>query len=289
MVRKLKREGVYKIYRKLKNKGVYKINMDIDIIELSERKARFVLSGVPAAFANALRRSILAEVPVLAIADVNIYDNTSVLFDEQLALRLGLIPLKADTKRYVLPEECTCQGQGCPLCQVSLTLSAEGPKVVYSGDMISTDPDVRPADATVPIVELKEKHKVVVESIARLGTGTGRSHSKWQAGIASGYKNMPVLTVGECDGCGKCIELCPRNILKLSGDKVSVTDVIECSMCRICEEACDMNSISVSYDPESFVMTFETSGSTTAAELAIEATESIKKRAGQLGEILNTF
>ena len=47
--------------------------MDIDIIELSERKARFVLSGVSASFANAIRRSILAEVPVLAIDDVNIY------------------------------------------------------------------------------------------------------------------------------------------------------------------------------------------------------------------------
>ncbi len=261
--------------------------MDIDIIELSERKARFVLSGVSAAFANALRRSILSEVTVLAIDDVNIYDNTSVLFDEQLALRLGLIPLKADTKKYVFPEDCTCQGQGCPLCQVSLTLSAEGPKVVYSGEMVSTDPDVRPAEATIPIVELKEKHKVVVEAIARLGTG--RSHSKWQAGIASGFKNMPVITIGDCDQCGRCIEVCPRSILKPNGDKVKVADVIECSLCKLCEESCDMDSISVSYDPESFVMTFETSGSMTAAELAVEAADTIKRKAEQLGEILNTL
>jgi DNA-directed RNA polymerase subunit D len=261
--------------------------MDIDIIELSERKARFVLSGVSASIANALRRSILSEVPVLAIDDVNIYDNTSVLFDEQLTLRLGLIPLKADTKNYSFPEECSCKGQGCPSCQVSLTLSAEGPKVVYAGDMVSTDPGVQPADTTIPIVELKEKHKVVVEAIARLGTG--RKHVKWQAGIASGYKNMPVVTIGDCDGCGKCIEACPRDILKLNGDKVKVTDIIECSMCKLCEKSCDANVIKVSYDPESFVMTFETSGSTTAAELVIDAAESIKKRAGQLGEILDTL
>ncbi|MCX9010514.1 MAG: DNA-directed RNA polymerase subunit D [Candidatus Methanoperedens sp.] len=261
--------------------------MELEIIELSERKARFVLSGVSAAFANALRRSITSEVPILAIDDVNIYDNTSVLFDEQLALRLGLIPLKADTTKYVSPQECKCEGQGCPLCQVSLTLSAEGPKVMYSGDMISTDPDVRPAEATVPIVELKEKHKVVIEAIARLGTG--RSHSKWQAGIASGYKNMPAITVGECDQCGECIKACPRDILELNGNKVEVVDIIDCSICRLCEEACDMNAIKVSEDPESFVMTFETSGSTTAAELAVQAAGSIKKRAEQLGEILETL
>ncbi len=261
--------------------------MDIDIIELSERKARFVLSGVSAAFANALRRSIISEVPVLAIDDVNIYDNTSVLFDEQLALRMGLIPLKADTGKFVFPAECKCEGQGCPSCQVSLTLSAEGPRVVYSGDMVSTDPDTRPAETTVPIVELKEKHKVVVEAIARLGTG--RSHSKWQAGIASGYKNMPVITIGDCDMCGECIKVCPREILKLNGDKIKVVDVIDCSMCRLCEKACDMNSIKVGEDTESFVMTFETSGSMTAAELAVQAADSIKKRAEQLGEILETL
>ena len=261
--------------------------MDIDIIELSERKARFVLSGVSAAFANALRRSIISEVPTLAIDDVNIYDNTSVLFDEQLALRLGLIPLKADTTRFTFPAECKCEGQGCPSCQVSLTLSAEGPKVVYSGDLVSTDPDVRPTEATIPIVELKEKHKVVVESIARLGTG--RQHARWQAGIASGYKNMPVITIGDCDLCGECIKVCPRDILKINGDNIKIVNVIDCSLCRLCEDACDMNSIKVSDDPESFVLTFETSGSITAAELAVEAAESIKKRAEQLGGMLEAL
>lgn len=261
--------------------------MEIDIIELSDRKARFVLSGVSAAFANAIRRSILSEVPVLAIDDVNIYDNTSVLFDEQLALRLGLIPLKADTKKYIFRKECKCEGQGCPLCQASLTLSAEGPRVVYSGDMVSTAPDVSPAEAIIPIVELKEKHKVVVEAIARLGTG--RQHSKWQAGVASGYKNMPIITFGDCDFCEECIKVCPRNILELNGSKVNVTDIIECSMCRLCEKACNMNSIKVSESPDSFIMTFETTGAITAAELAVEAVSSIQKRASQLGEILETL
>lgn len=261
--------------------------MDIDIIELSERKARFVLSGVSSSFANALRRGILAEVPILAIDDVNIYENTSVLFDEQLSLRLGQIPLKTDIKSYTLPDDCACKGAGCPQCQVSLTLSAEGPKIVLSGDMVSTDPKVVPTDATIPIVELKEKHKVVVEAIARLGMG--KNHSKWQGGVASGYKNMPVITIGDCDGCDKCVEVCPRHILKLNGDKVKVKDIIECSMCRLCEEACEMDCIKVSSDPESFVMMFETTGALTAKELAREAANGIKKRAEQLGEILNVL
>ncbi len=261
--------------------------MDIDIIELSERRARFILSGVSASFANALRRSILAEVKVMAIDDVNIYENTSVLFDEQLALRLGLIPLKTDNKSYVLPEECSCKGQGCTLCKLSLTLSAEGPKVVYSGDLVSTDPQVHPVDTTIPIVELKEKHKVVVEAIARLGIG--RKHCKWQAGVASGFKNMPVITIGECDYCGNCVEKCPRNILAIEGNKVKVVNVIDCSLCRLCEEACDMDSIRVSSDPQSFVMTFETTGALKATEIALEAAGSIKKRAEEINTIIEAI
>lgn len=257
--------------------------MDIDIIELSERKGRFVLSGVSASFANALRRSMLAEVPVLAIDEVNVYDNTSILFDEQLALRLGLIPLKSDNS-YTMPEECSCEGEGCASCQVSLTLSAEGPRMVYSGDLVSTDPKVCPADPTIPIVELKENHKIVVEAIARLGIG--KKHAKWQAGIACGYKNLPVITIDECDLCEKCVEACPRNILKINGNKLHVVNIMDCSLCKLCEEACDTESIKVKEDPECFIMSFETSGAMTAAQLVEEAINNIKKKAIQLNKIL---
>ena len=261
--------------------------MDIDIIELSERKARFVLSGVASSFANGLRRSILAEVPVMAIDEVNIYENTSVLFDEQFALRLGLIPLKAPRNTYVLPEECTCNGVGCVSCKVSLTLSAEGSRVAYSGDMVSADPLVEVADKKVPIVDLKDRHKVVVEAIARLGTG--RKHSKWQAGIAAGYKNMPIITIGDCDYCGGCVEVCPRNILKIDDGKVKVINLIDCSLCGMCEEKCGMHSIKVTSDPNSFIMTYETTGAMTAAEIAIEAMGDIKKRAEMFSQIVDAL
>lgn len=142
--------------------------MDVDIIELSDRKIKFVLSGVSPAFANSLRRSMIAEVPSLAIDDVNIYENTSVLFDEMLALRLGLIPLKSDLELYVSRSECDCEG-GCPRCQVSIMLSVEGPKIVYSNELKSADPKVAPVDDNTPIIELKEGQKVVLEAVARLG------------------------------------------------------------------------------------------------------------------------
>ena len=146
--------------------------MKLEILELNDRKARFVLTEVNPAFANGLRRAMLSDVPKMAIDYVDIYDNTSVLFDEMLALRLGLIPIKTDPDKFELQSECDCKGAGCALCQVTFTLSAEGPCMVHSSDMKSSDPETVPADDTVPIVELKEGQKIVLTAVARLGFGT---------------------------------------------------------------------------------------------------------------------
>ena len=260
--------------------------MNVEIIELGDRKARFVLSGVTHAFANSLRRGMLAEVPTLAIDYVNIYDNTSVLFDEQLALRFGLIPLVTDLDSYVLPSECKCGGEGCPICQVSLTLSAEGPKVVYSTEMVSTDPAVMSADA-VPIIKLAEGQRISVEAIAKLGTG--HDHAKWQAGVACGYKNVPRITVSEeaCDACGICVDACPRGVLAIADDLVEAVNERACSLCRLCEGVCELDAITVETYPDSFMCTAESDGSMPVSELVIRSADNIKDRAEALDESLS--
>jgi DNA-directed RNA polymerase alpha subunit len=60
----------------------------------------FDLVGVDAPIANALRRIMIAEIPTMAIERVNMYDNTSIIQDEVLAHRLGLIPVQADPNQF---------------------------------------------------------------------------------------------------------------------------------------------------------------------------------------------
>jgi len=250
--------------------------MDIDVLELSDTSARFVLSDVTTAFANALRRIMISEVPKMAIDSINIFENTSLLYDEQIALRLGLIPIRTDLGSYILRSECKCKN-GCPSCQLSLTLSVEGPKVVYSSDLVSKDEKSVPVDRKIPIVKLKEGQKLVLEAIARLGTG--KEHVKWQPVVACGYKNRPKVTIFEkCNDCGKCVEVCPRGVFEVKGNKAKVKNEIECSLCNLCLEACETKSLKVSTDKRSFVFQFETDGSMSADKVILQAVDLLKDK-----------
>jgi len=168
--------------------------MKIRIIDKSPMRIKFVLEDSNPAFANALRRVMKNEVPTMAIEDVDFEENTSGLFDEVIAHRLGLIPLTFDKKTYNMKEDCKCDGKGCSRCTVTLVLEKQGPKIVKAGDMKSTDESVRPADSNIPIVELLEGQRLKLEATAQLGLGS--EHVKWQASHV-GYSFRPVGFKGD--------------------------------------------------------------------------------------------
>lgn len=270
--------------------------MQIEFASLDDSLARFILSGASPAFANAFRRAMIGEVPTLAIEDVRIYNNTSALFDEMLAHRLGLIPIKTDLSSYSTQAKCTCGGAGCPGCTVTYTLSAEGPRMVTSNDLIPQDPKAVPVYDNVPIVKLIKGQTLVLEAKAVLNTG--REHAKWQPTLVCGYKNHPVVTISDiCDACGNCVDECPRKVLAVSGKKVEVVKgkLPDCSMCKLCEKAClasgigDEPAIRVSAEPDRYIFVVEGDGSLPVKEIMNRALLYIKDQSdeleSQLGEI----
>ena len=103
--------------------------MKIKILSRKGDTIRFVAEGITPAFANALRRIMISEIPVLAIEWVDFRENSSILFDEVIAHRLGLLPLKFDPEKMNFTEDCRCEGKGCPSCQVAFSLEKAGPSV----------------------------------------------------------------------------------------------------------------------------------------------------------------
>jgi DNA-directed RNA polymerase subunit D len=270
--------------------------MEIQFSSIDDSLARFTLAGASPAFANAFRRAMIGEVPTLAIDDVRIYDNTSAFFDEMLAHRLGLIPLKTDLSTLTTQEKCACGGAGCPGCMVTFTLSVEGPKTVLSSDLISQDPHATAVYDNIPIVKLAKGQKLVIEARATLNTG--RVHAKWQPTLVCGFKNHPVVSISEaCDACGMCVEECPRNVLAVRGKKVEVIEgkLPDCSMCRLCERAClasgigEEPAITISAEADRYIFVVESDGSLPVKEIMNHALQYIRDQSDelerQLGEI----
>ena len=160
------------------------------------------LKDIPLQYSNALRRLCLNGVPVFAIDTVDIIENSSVLPDEGLAHRLGLVPIKTDLSRFNEPSKCDCQSEtGCSNCRVMLVLDSgdtDVTKAIFTDELTSEDDSIKPASDKIPIVQLAAGQRVKVECYARLGRG--REHAKWNASniatlVETDKENERILTV----------------------------------------------------------------------------------------------
>lgn len=240
--------------------------MDIELIELFPNSIKLILSDMSLAFANAIRRIALADVPSLVIEDVYVLRNTSPLFDEFIAHRLGLIPLKYDAEALELNfrGECDCGGIGCNLCTVTLTLSKESDTqsiaVVYSGDLISSQEGVEAISPSIPIVKLGPNQALEFECMAQLGTG--KEHAKWQPVSAIGYQEFPIPQIDskKCTNCLACIDACFAGVYQKVGEEVQVANPLNCTLCNHCLDYCEPDAITIKRDSTKVILSFETNG-----------------------------
>lgn len=163
----------------------------VELLEKGDERISVKFKNVPREYVNALRRLAISEVPTLAIDDVVMIDNSSVVHDEAVAHRLGMIPLRTDLKRFVMPHDCDCKSTlGCSKCRVLLVLDSEATertRIVTSGELKSEDEEVKPVSNEIPILTLAPGQKVKFEAYARLGNG--KSHAKWQPTSSAVVKN----------------------------------------------------------------------------------------------------
>ncbi|BDQ31472.1 MAG: DNA-directed RNA polymerase subunit D [Nitrosopumilus sp.] len=174
----------------------------LEVISKDNHKIAIKLKGIPLQYANALRRVCLNGVPVFAIDTVDIIENSSVLPDEGLAHRLGLIPLKTDLNRFNEPSKCDCKSEtGCSNCRVMLVLDSgdsDVTRTILSNELSSEDETVKAVSDKIPIVQLAPGQRIKIECYARLGRGT--EHAKWNSAnistlIDTDKENEKVLTV----------------------------------------------------------------------------------------------
>ena len=151
----------------------------MEIVKKTDEKIMIRLDANES-LANSLRRSV-SEIPTLAIDEVEIYKNDSALYDEIVAHRFGLVPLKT---------EKSMSGK----TKIDFKLTKTGPCTVYSGDLSGAGDVVFDK---IPITLLGEGHKIELIATARLGKGI--DHAKHIPGLCYYRHLLEVKSSPEID------------------------------------------------------------------------------------------
>jgi DNA-directed RNA polymerase subunit D len=247
--------------------------LKIKILEKNDTELRFLLEDSNPQFANALRRVTIGEIPILTIGTVDFTTNDSVLYNEIIAHRLGLIPIVFDTEDFELKEDSE---EGSSSTEVIFAINKKGPGMVYSKDMKSSNPSVKPLYDNIPIVELFGDQKLKLEASATLGKGV--NHARYQA-ASTFYRYYPSAKVnGKIANVDEVIRACPKDAIKFSDDKISVSD--KCDLCQECVKAAKPEgALEIVGDDKKFLVTVESISGLRPEVIVLEAIEIIKKKA----------
>jgi len=223
------------------------------LINKKENQITFI-AEMEESLANAIRR-YTDQIPILAIDDVEISMNDSPLYDETLAHRLGLIPLKMEKSTSEKREE-------------QLTLVAKKEGAVYSGELKGK---VKPVHDKIPITLLKKEQELEVLATARMGKGS--EHVKFSPGLLF-YRNA--LKVKLDKDCMKEISG-SLNILREEGNSF-VIDENEYDKCEILAEKCGKKGKDIEATPTGeLLVTIESFGQISEEEILRKAIEALKE------------
>ena len=258
--------------------------MKVNILKAEGYKVEFLLEGATPAFANALRRIMISEVPTLSVEWVDFHENSSILYDEMIAHRLAMIPLKFDPSKFISTDDCKCEDGGCPLCQVVFAAEKTGPCIVHSSDLKSSNKSIKPTDPNFIIAELLKGQRLKFEAVARIGVG--KKHAKWHAANAS-YQYFPEVNIKEND-FRKYLKDVPSSAYVIQGKKMVIKDYARTDLIKKAVEQSE-NALEMAEDPTRFIFRIESiSGLTpeyivsTAAKILAEKAEDFKKQATKI-------
>ncbi|HEW63662.1 DNA-directed RNA polymerase subunit D [Fervidicoccus fontis] len=274
--------------------------MKIKPINIKENFLELYIEDAPQEVLTSLRRIIIEEVPTMAVDNVLILENNSVLHDEVLAHRLGMIPLYSDRalEKYRAPEECA-ECTNCENCFDILHLEVENKdedkKVVYTGELKSEDPDIYPVFKDIPIVVLGKGQKIVLEAEARLGRG--KEHIKWSPVSISALISVPEITFSfeqceeqESNECLKCIgefsEELAEKMMEMKKGKIELENFKNTSLLRFCEDKVCRKCMKINYLENKKILRVESTGSLSTKLIIEKALEILNKKAEAFEEVI---
>lgn len=250
--------------------------MRVRIVDYDPPFVRIVVEDANPSYANALRRALLSEVPVMAVDEVIFYANTTAFLDEEIAHRLAMVPIRTDLKTYSI-------GDGAVVTLKLDRTASEDMEVVYAGDLEPSDPVIVPVRPKIPLVKMAKGDRLRFDAIVRMGKG--KWHAKWQAVSGLGYTYYPVYSLAPeaAERCADALESCPEGTVEREEDgSVVVRDYLSCRgleerIDRIRRERPELVRV-VEWDDTRFIIKFESTGALTVPEILRAAVDELLKK-----------
>jgi len=199
------------------NLAKFKENLKVEVKRLSQRSVEFDLVGVDASIANAFRRILIAEIPTIAIEHVYVWNNTSVIHDEVLAHRIGLVPVNVPPAMFknrspngVPTDQDTIVFKLNVTCEVDKNSSKEkgAPRKLINEEVLSGDlewfpqgeqasvftgalPLPAPTNKNIVLAKLRPGQEIDMDLHAI--KGVGKDHAKWSPVATASYRLHPLV------------------------------------------------------------------------------------------------
>ena len=240
------------------------IIMDIKKIHEDGSVTKYLVKGVTPAFMNAMRRTIINNVPCLAVDEVTFYENDSVVFDEMLANRLGLLPIKTDVKAYKKGDT------------VKLVLEKVGPCEVTSKDIKCTDPKIEILDKKIIITRLGKDEKIKLEMTAKMSSG--QEHARFQPAIVS-FNEVPKINNDNTHkNIKELIMAMPQGTIEDKAGKLFLLDPYNIKTQNQFGNILEKFGVEIEYVKDEFILTLETTGQLSSQEVIGSALNQLNEK-----------
>lgn len=288
----------------------FKDNLVVDVKNVSERTCEFDLVGVDASLANAFRRIMLAEVPSVAAEYVYIFNNTSVIQDEVLAHRIGLVPLRVDpdqlgwiNKEAEEKDKFTDENTVVMSLDVVCTHNPNAPKgstnpdelyrnsKVYAKDLkfepqgkqveLFANTPVVPCDGEILLAKLRPGQEISLRVHCVLGIGA--DHAKFSPVSTASYRLLPVIDLlekiqgDEAEELQKCF---PEGVIGIKDGAAYVKDARKDTVSReVLRHERLVNKVKLGRMRNHFMFNVESTGAMPAEEIFFKSVRILKNKA----------
>lgn len=300
-------------------------NPMVKIDELTEEYCKFTLTKTDSSMANALRRVMISEVPTMAIDKVEFMKNTTVLHDDFLAHRLGLVPLTSvyagfRTKAmggddFEYNRDCSCQGY-CPNCTVTFDLNVrcdEEERRVTTDDLKPEFQEGKCEVATAdgePILLVKLRKGQQIKLRASAQKGIAKEHAKWNPTCTAFFNYEPVVYLNKStyndltvEQRTAIIDACPNKLskpyppeaaygydpaTKTCRDVVETDEACACMVCLDCIESARTHPglARVTEKEQDFKFTVESTGAMPPETIVLRAIDVLRQKCKDVQEEL---